>query len=99
MIKLQAWPRGDGMIEVEGGGTMWRGSPAEAKAYVEGMQAGLDIASRVARSALGVEFDDRRPVEAAPPLWRCIGCKLTTRDPRPEECNACHCREFARVAE
>lgn len=60
MIKLEAWPRADGLIEVECGLSMWRGTPAEAKVYIEGMKAGLAIGATVAKDALVSEFVDRR---------------------------------------
>lgn len=30
--------------------------------------------------------------------WRCINCKLVTRDPKPEECRECGGKVFAPVA-
>lgn len=67
MIRIEAWPRADGLIEIEGDGLMWRGKPAEAEIYLAGLRAGLDLGLRTASKAAAWEIEDRRPIRLAPP--------------------------------
>lgn len=43
---FKAWPRVDGLIEVDGPAGPWRGSPVEADAYLAGVRAGGDAMRR-----------------------------------------------------
>ena len=79
MIRFRAWPRADGMVEVEAEGVgfttglPWRGSPADADVFLAGLRAGLDLAMRATRDAAAWEGQDNRPIRPAPP-------------PAPERC-------------
>lgn len=64
MLKLQVWPRADGMTEVEWPGGCTRfGKRETADAFVEGFRA----AHRSIRDSVReLDVEDRRPIERAP---------------------------------